>query len=162
MKKWIIKENQKRKFIRLDRFGIFEYGDHIKLHRKYLIHDFRPVTLFRNTLQEIKLGNTFWCKLLYRLNKNDVVEFAIEDSVNDKIDVFQVFSTYISFVSFVEFKVDIYLDSKKEICRKYSINGVDLYPISTYLDNVGSFYRILGPELSTERCTELIIEYENL
>ena len=162
MKKWIIKENKNREFIRLNKFGIFWEDHHIKLHRKYFIGDFKPATLFRNTLQEIKIGNSFWCKLLYRLNSNDTVEFAVEDSINDKVEVFNVLSTYISFVSSIEFRTDIYLDPIGELCRKYTINGIDIFPICTYLDNVGSFYRILGPELSKERTSDLVIEYEDL
>lgn len=161
MKKWIIKKNKTKKLIRLEKFGLFDIGDHIKLHRKYFIHDFKPITLFRNTLQEIQI-NGFWCKLLYRLNDNDTVEFAIEDSINDNVEVFKLLSTYISFISSIEFKAEIYLDSKKELCRKYMINGIDLYTICTYSENIGSFYRILGPELAKERITDLTIEYENL
>ncbi len=162
MKKWIIKENKSKEFIRLSKFGFFWESRHIKLHRKYFIGDFKPATLFRNILQEIDIGNNFWCKLLYRLNKNDTVEFAVEDSINDKVEVFDVLSTYISFVSSIEFKADIYLDSIGELCRKYTINGVDMYPICTYLDDIGSFYKILGPKLSEKRTSNLVIEYEDL
>ena len=133
-RKWIIKKNKKRKLIRLDRFGIFERGNSIDIHRKYIIHDFRPITLFRNTLQEIKIGNVFWCKFLYRLNNDENIEFGAE----------------------------IYLDSKNELCRKYIVNGIVLYPICTKVYDIGHFYKILGPELSKERESDLIIEYENL
>jgi hypothetical protein len=161
MKKWIIKEGKKKEFIRLDRFGFFGRRNSIKLYRRYIIHDFKPVTLFRNTLQEIKVGN-FWCKFLYRLNDNENLEFVIEDFINDNLEEFEVFSTYVSFVSSIEFKAEIYLDSRNELCRKYTINGTSLYPISTKINNVGKFYKILSPKLSKERTSDLIIEYENL
>ena len=161
-RKWIIKKNKKRKLIRLDRFGIFERGSSIGIHRKYIIHDFRPITLFRNTLQEIKIGDVFWCKFLYRLNNDENIEFVIEDFINDKLETFKVFSNYISFISSIEFGAEIYLDSKNELCRKYIVNGIVLYPICTKVYDIGYFYKILGPELSKERESDLIIEYENL
>ncbi len=161
-KKWIIKKNKKRKLIRLDRFGIFEEGSPIKLHRRYIIHDFKPITLFRNILQEIKIGNDFWCKFLYRLNNSDDVEFVIEDFVNDKLETIKVFSTYISFITSIEFEAEVYLDSRNELCRKYVINGTSLFPICTKIENIGWIYKILGPELAKERESDLIIEYDNL
>jgi len=163
MKKWIIKEGKKKEFIRLDKFGFFGRGNSIKLHRRYMIHDFKPITLFRNILQEIKVGN-FWFKFLYRLNNNEDLEFVIEDFINDNLEEFKIFSTYLSFVSSIELEIEIYLDSRNELCRKYVINGTSLYPICTKINSgdIGKFYKILGPKLSMERESNLIIEYEDL
>lgn len=167
MKEWIIKENQQKPTIRLNKFGFFNSKHPIELHREYIIQDFNPISLFRHTLQEIRLGNDFWCKFLYRLNHDvdnntTTIEFVIEDYVEDRIDVFKVFSYSLDSIPTIEFGAIISLDSRGDICRKYIVNGVSLLPVcGTYSKSFGKFYRILGPKLSEMRKSKLVIKYRD-